>query len=477
MSDAAEKRPASRLWQALFSPIDNASLVAFRIGFGLLMVAECFHYLEAGAVKELYVDPAFHFTWLLFSWVKPWPGFGMVLHFYALIALASCIAAGLFYRLSAALFCLAFSYVFLLDQAKYLNHFYLICWLSFLLILAPAHRALSIDARLRPGLGSEQTPAWALWVLRAQMGIVYFFGGIAKLNADWLQGQPMRLWLPGSIRLPGLEPVLAHPASALWFSWGGLVFDLAVVPALLWRRTRPYAFAAALGFHLINSQMFDIGVFPWLAIWCTVAFFDPDWPRRVFNWPRRSSLPTATPLHWDARTRAIAAFVTAFIAIQVLVPLRHFLYPGDVSWTEEGHRFSWHMKLRHKTGLVRFRLTDPETGRTWDVEPSAELTDRQTRKMAGDPFMILQYAHHLAELASPPDRPRVEVRALALAALNDHPGEPLVDPKVDLAGVPRRLFGPTDWILPQNNELGRQLRANLPKPITSVQSHGDLSVE
>ena len=106
------------------------------------------------------------------------------------------------------------------------------------------------------------------------MGVVYFFGGIAKLNADWLQGQPMRLWLPGSIRLPGLEPLLAHPASALLISWGGLLLDLLVVPALLWRRTRPYAFAAAIVFHLINSEMFDIGVFPWLAIWCTALFFD-----------------------------------------------------------------------------------------------------------------------------------------------------------------------------------------------------------
>ena len=175
--------------------------------------------------------------------------------------------------------------------------------------VVPAHRALSVDAWLRPGLRSEQAPAWALWLLRAQVGVVYFFGGIAKLNSDWLQGQPMRLWLPGSIRLPGLEPLLAAPASALLISWGGLLLDLFVVPALLWRRTRPYAFAAATLFHLINSEMFDIGAFPWLAIRCTALFFDAGWPRRVFNWPRATSLSPVPPVRWDAGARATAAFV------------------------------------------------------------------------------------------------------------------------------------------------------------------------
>jgi hypothetical protein len=471
------ERPGVRLWRALFSPVDIASLAVFRIGFGLLMAWECLRYLEEGAVKALYVDPTFHFTWLLFDWVEPWPGFGMYLHFYAMTALALCIAAGLLYRVSAALFCLAFSYVFLLDQAKYLNHFYLICLLGFLMALVPAHRALSVDARLRPGLASEQVPAWALWLPRAQMGVVYFFGGIAKLNADWLQGRPMNLWLPGSIRLPGLEPLLAHPASALLVSWGGLLLDLLVVPALLWRRTRPYAFAAAVLFHLSNSEMFEIGVFPWLAIWCTALFFEADWPRRVFNWPRASPPPPVPSVHWDAGTRATAAFVAAYLAIQLLVPLRHFLYAGNVDWTEEGHRFSWQMKLSSKRGLVRFRLTDPETGRSWEVEPSTQLTERQTRKMAGDPFMMLQYAHHLAALASRPGGPRVEVRAIAVVSLNGHPPEPFIDPDVDLAAVPRTLFGRTDWILPQNNELGRRLRASLPEPAAGGDSRSHLWVE
>jgi hypothetical protein len=473
MGSPRRDQAGARFWKALFTPVDIAWLAVFRIGFGLLMAGDLLHYLENGSVKELYIDPRFHFTWLLFEWVKPWPGIGMYLHFYALVALALCIAAGLFHRAAAALFCAGFSYLFLLEKASYLNHWYLICLLSFLLIFVPAGRALSLDAWLRPGLRSEQAPAWTLWLLRAQMGVVYFFGGIAKLNADWLQGQPMRMWLPGSIRLPGLEPVLAHPAAALFTSWAGLAIDLFMVPGLLWRRTRPFAFAIAVAFHLLNSQMFEISVFPWLAIWCTVTFFDADWPRRVFNWPRRAALPSAPPVGWDARSRATAALFAAWLAIQLLVPLRPFFYSGNPSWTEEADRFSWRMKLNSKTGLTRFHLTDPASGRSWEVEPSSELTTLQVKRLGGDPFMQLAYAHHLADLATGPGRPRVEVRAISVATLNGHPAEPLIDPGVDLAAVPDRLFGPTHWILPQNNELGRRLRATLPETPGDVSGHAD----
>jgi hypothetical protein len=467
----------ARLWRLLFTPVDIASLAVFRIGFGLLMARELYVYLEQGKVEASWVRPAFHFTWLLFDWVKPWPGIGMFLHFYALLALALFVAAGLFYRVSISLFCVGFTYLFLIDQAKYQNHWYLICLLAAAMAVIPAHRALSLDAKLEPGLGSEQAPAWALWLLRGQIGLVYLFGGIAKLNPDWLHGQPMKLWLPGSIGLPLLEPVLEHPAAALLASWSGLLIDLFMFPGLIFRRTRPYAFAVATVFHLLNSQMFQIGVFPWLAIWCTMLFFDPDWPRRVFAWPRREPLAPAGPPRWEVRARATAGLLAAYFAVQILVPLRHFVYPGNVSWTGEGHRFAWHMRLASKTGLTRFRLTDPETGRSWDVDPRDELSEEQAQRMAGDPAMILQYAHHLAGLASRDDGPRVEVRAIAVATLNGHPAEPLIDPETDLAAVPRELFGATPWILPQNNELGRRVRETMTWTGGGVSSRLDPSVD
>jgi len=179
--------------RTLFRQVDIASLVFFRIAFGTVMLWEVFRYLRGDRIYRYWIDPSFHFTYPFFGWVHPWPGEGMILHFYLLGVLSVLIIVGLFYRLSMALFFVGFTYVFLLEQAQYLNHFYFVSLVSFLMIFVPAHRAASIDALIRPKLRSATTPVWALSLLAGQMGIVYFFGGIAKINRDWLRGEPMRL--------------------------------------------------------------------------------------------------------------------------------------------------------------------------------------------------------------------------------------------------------------------------------------------
>ena len=232
--------------ERLFEPLDNASLVAFRVAFGLLLFWETLRYISYGWISEYWIEPTFFFTFQGFDWVTPWPGAGMYLHFMALGSLALCVASGFLYRLTTALFTIGFAYVLLLDKANYLNHFYLIVILSLLLVVVPAHRRFSLDVFLNPERRSTTAPAWALGLLRAQIGIVYVFGGIAKLNGDWLAGRPMDEWLAEKAGAPIVGPLLDQPWSGLAFSYGGLLLDLLVVPALLWRRTRPYAFAAAV---------------------------------------------------------------------------------------------------------------------------------------------------------------------------------------------------------------------------------------
>lgn len=138
---------------------------------------------------------------------------------------------GFWYRLSATLFFLGFTYVFLLEQARYLNHFYLISLISFLMIFVPAHRAFSIDAL--SGARSATAPAWALWLLRAQIGIPYFYGGLAKLNGDWLRGEPMRVWMASGTDFPLIGPWFTDERVVFLFAYGGLLIDLLVVPLLL----------------------------------------------------------------------------------------------------------------------------------------------------------------------------------------------------------------------------------------------------
>lgn len=439
---------AKRGWRhCLLAPVDIASLVVFRILFGAIMLVEVGRYFGMGWIYSYYIAPKFHFTYYGFDWVKPWPGVGMYIHFAVMGLAALGVMLGCWYRVSAALLFATFTYVFLLDQAYYLNHFYMISLVSFLMIFIPAYRALSIDVLRKPWIRSDFAPAWALGLLLAQLSIVYFYAGIAKLNADWLNGEPFRSWLAERTSVPVIGKYFTEEWLVMLFNYGGLAFDLFIVPLLLWRRTRVFAFLWAASFHLLNAAIFSIGIFPWLMLAATTLYFRPDWPRRIFERWRRSE--TSGVFEFGSHPRLTVSLIAVYLAIQLLVPLRHFLYPGSVHWTEEGHRFSWHMKLRDKESTVRFVVTDPVRGNSWHVSPRLYLTPRQLNKMSNRPDMILQMAHHIAK-----DQAMrrnidysLEVRATAMTSLNRRPPQLLVDPAINLAAAERSLR-PAMWILP-----------------------------
>jgi vitamin K-dependent gamma-carboxylase-like protein len=272
-----------RISISLSRPVDIAGLVYFRIAFYSLMCWEAWRFLAGNWVGLNFVGKEFYFTYWPLTFVQPWPGNGMYIHLYVMAAVAFGLVLGLFYRVLATLFFLLFTYLFLLEKALYLNHFYLGCLLSFLMIFVPAHRAYALDAWRNPSWRTRTIPAWPIWLLRFQVGVPYFFGGIAKLNLDWLRGEPLRLWLSTERDFPLLGPLFAHEGVVWLMVYGSLVFDLSVVFFLLNRRTRVFAYIAALLFHFLNSRLFVIGVFPWMMIAATALFFEPDWPRRVLN--------------------------------------------------------------------------------------------------------------------------------------------------------------------------------------------------
>jgi len=445
-SALAERTRTSR-W---FEPVDAASLVAFRIAFGLLMFVEVIRYFYHGWIGRNFIVPTFHFTYFGFDWVRPWAGPGMHVHFAALGILALFVAAGIWYRASAALFFVGFTHVFLLDQARYLNHFYLICLLSFLLVFVPAHRSFSVDAWRRSEIRSDVVPAWTVNLLRAQIGIPYFYAGVAKLNVDWLAGNPLRGWLAAASDFPVLGSLLVYEPIVTVFAFGAVLFDLFIVPLLLSHRTRPVGFSLAVIFHAINWHLFEIGIFPPLMIAATCLFFHPEWPRRLWRRVRRSTAPaTEQPsarVQWWSPSRLTTALVAVYLIVQITVPLRHFLYPGDVNWTEEGHRFSWRMMLREKTGEVEFIARQPATGVSFPVDPRAYLTRSQIDVMKSRPDMILQFCHWAAEDLTRKMGP-VEIRVRAWLSLNGRPEQWLIDPDVNLAEQPRSLW-PAPWIVP-----------------------------
>ncbi len=463
--------------QRLFTPLDASSVSVFRIGFGIILLWDVWRYYSNGWVERYYIQPDFYFKYYGFEWVQPWSGDGMYIHFAIMGICAFFILVGAFYRIAIVVFTLAFTYVFLLDQTRYLNHFYLVILFSILLCVIPAHRQLSVDAWLRPKLRSSTIPSWSLWLLRAQMEIVLIFAGIVKINADWLQLQPLKMWLAERSDFPyGLGYLFAQDWAVATAAYGVIVLHIIGAPLLLWKRTRLAVFCIYAAFHTLNHFVFSIGIFPWFTLFASLLFFNPAWPKHLLT-RLRSYLQQRLPALFSSsssvsfsdsstpnpgtlsafhiyRTSAVQqnltlAFVIFWTVLQILIPLRHVLYPGNVSWTEEGHRFAWQMKLRDKAGWVDFYVIDAnDRGNITHVEPEWFLTAKQVRKMAGRPDMILQFAHFLAAhwrehygINDP------MVHASAFVSLNGRPPTLLVDPARDLTKIERDLW-PADWIIP-----------------------------
>jgi vitamin K-dependent gamma-carboxylase len=454
----------AKVQKSAFGRVDIAALVFFRITFGLLMVWEVWRYYSNDWIAAFWIQPRFLFKYSGFSWVHPWPGNGLYIHWAVLGLLAFFVAVGFLYRVSALLFFLSYAYFFLLDEGRYVNHTYLICLFSLLLIFLPANRALSIDAWLNPKLRSETTPAWTIWLLRVQMGVTYFFAGVAKLSPDWLRGEPMRTWLVRGTNFPILGPFFREEWAVYAASYGGLLLDLLIVPFLLWRRTRVAAFCVAVAFHLLNARLFSIGVFPWLAIAATALFFPPNWPRRIVSIFRRTIASSVEnqgdELPPPLKRRLVITLVTLYVAIQIFVPLRHFLYPGGIEWMYLEHHFSWQMMLRLLSMRDYFYVTDPNIGRTLQVSPREYLSKRQTLRMAWRPDMILQFARYLATVLPRAGPKPLKVEARVLVSVNGRKAQLFLDPNVDLAAEPWS-WGRPRWLLQVHEPLPPHRRKEL----------------
>lgn len=449
-----------RLRERANEPRDIASAAVFRVLFGLLMFAGVWRYFAHGWLDAFYVQPTFTFHYWGFAWVRPLPEPLMTGLFVVIGISALLIAVGLFYRVATVVFFLGFSYLALIDVTRYLNHYYLVILLAAILCVLPLHRAWSLDAWRDPSIRAERLPAWMIWLLRFQVGLVYVFAGIAKLGPDWLlHAQPLGIWLHARTDTPVIGPLLEEPWVAYAMSWAGCLYDLTIVGWLSWRRTRPYAFAVLCGFHFLTNVFFFIGIFPAIMTVVATIFFDPDWPRRLWAKVRRRAprvAEGAAPPRWRL-PRWGAALLGVWVLLQIAVPLRVYLYGGDHLWHEQGMRWGWRVMLHEKNGSVVYRLRFAD-GRERRVSPSEYLTYAQEREFAAQPDLILQLAHRIRDDWAARGE-RVEVRADAWASLNGRPSARLIDPEVDLARVSDGL-APADWILPAPDAEPLELRGS-----------------
>jgi hypothetical protein len=437
-----DARPAPRLVDRvlarLTAPVDHASVLAFRIVFGALMTIAVIRFFAHGWIREYYLTPKVFFPYWGLEMIRPWPGIGMYVHFAVMGLAAVALTVGLRPRIAAAVFFLTFTWAHLIDRTNYLNHYYEISIVSLLLVFMPLPRL---------GSPSRTVPTWVVWALRFQFGLVYFFGGVAKLKPDWLlDAAPLRFWLSTNVDFPLLGRFFDEPWVPYAFSFAGAAYDLTVPFFLLWRRSRPFAYAAVIAFHLITARLFQIGMFPWVMIGATLIFFPPDWPRRLF---RRAApaIDTAAPAPAPSTWAKVGfALLGVHCLVQVALPFRHHLYGGNVYWHEQGYRFAWNVMLMEKTGVADFWVLDKKTGRRAMVDLHEHLTPYQIKMMSSQPDMIVYFARWLREREERAGRD-VAVYVDAFASLNGRKPERLIDPTVDLSREHDGL-APKRWVLP-----------------------------
>ncbi|MDQ3048529.1 MAG: HTTM domain-containing protein [Bacteroidota bacterium] len=447
----------SKTRSRLAEHVHIAPLSLFRVLFGAMMFASVLRFAMKGWIHELYIKPQFFFKYYGFEWVTVPSETGLYVLFGTVALSSLFLMIGLFYRFSSLIFFLSFTYVELMDKTNYLNHYYFISIVAFLMIFLPAGKYFSLDVYFRPSLRMTHIPKWWTAILQLQLGMVYFFAGLAKLNPDWLfHAQPLRIWLQPHTDMPLIGFLMDKVWIAYFFSWFGAFYDLSIPFFLLNQRTRTIAYFFVIVFHVLTAILFPIGMFPYIMIICTLIFFPPTFHISVINKIRslffflrlkeKQSMAPAYTIRPFVKNALVALFITHFF-IQLIIPFRFLFYPGKLFWTEQGYRFSWRVMLMEKAGTAFFYVTDLDTHQTGEVMMNNYLTPNQEKMMATQPDMILQYANFLKQKfrESGMENPKITVESYV--TLNGKGSRMFLDPSIDLLTL-NDGFGNKDWILP-----------------------------
>ncbi len=429
----------------LFKHIDNSGLIVFRIVFGLLCALESFGAIITGWVKRTLIEPEFTFSFIGFEWLQPLPDNWMYVYYVVMGVFGLLIMVGYKYRFSMLMFATLWTATYLMQKSSYNNHYYLLFILSYLMVFLPANKYASLDVKFNSSLKRISMPIWCKWVFVIQLFILYTYASVAKLYPDWLDTTTVALLMKGKANYPIIGELLQQNLLHYFVAYGGILFDGLIIPLLLFKSTRKYAFFASIFFHLFNSIVFQIGIFPYLALAFSLFFFEPKIIRDLFLKKKEyySSAEVFVPKY---KTVLISLFSIYFL-VHMALPLRHHFFEDDVLWTEEGHRLSWRMMLRAKSGTVSYRVIDEATNEQIPIKLSNYLTKKQQRGASTKPDIIWQFVQHLKKDFAKKGK-SVQVFVRAYVSVNGKRSKQLIDPKVDLANEEWHHFKHHDWILP-----------------------------
>ncbi len=402
----------------------------FRLLFGVLMLPQIYNLIPH--VKELGNSCiVFHYPGLEF--IEAY-SYGLI-NFLAIIGAIGAIllALGVIPRIGALIFLICFGYLFLIDVSFYNNHYYLWCLISFLFLFVDHNNCFKAWELIKKGNLDRKINIQSYLPFAILITIVYFYGGVAKINEDWLQGYPMRL-------MTQAKGVPFPDITGYFLSYSGLIFDL-LIGFVLWKYPKKiYVIIPYFGFHLSNYFIFNIGEFPlvMMAAWLLFANLCQVQWKDIIEGCKTIFLPK----------NAISMVLALFLIIQFIYPIRPLVFGEKVAWDRQGYDFTWRMMLNnYEPNYFQFLVEFPNEEQNYHVDFSKLLTYRQFYHAYHDPYMIWTLAQKLkTDAVKKYEEPNVKIHCKSLVQLNQHSAKQLINQDVDLASVDFNHFRKNQFI-------------------------------
>lgn len=426
----------------LYKKVDNSSLIVFRIVFGLVLTLEAWGSIFTGWIERTYIEPSIHFSLIGFEWLHPLDGLGMYYLYGFMGLLGLGVTLGYYYRISIIGYTILWSYCYVIHKISYNNHYYLMILLCFIMCFLPAHKYASLDVKYRK-IAKETGMYYACkFMLIFQITCVYIYGAIAKMYPDWLDGTYTSITLASKASFPVIGSFFTEKWFYMGIAYGGILFDLLIIPLLAYRKTRLFGFILSIAFHSFNSIVFQVGVFPYLSLSFALFFFPSEKIHQLFLAKKPFFNTESSSYNSQLTTMGIGMY----ILIQIALPIRQHFIEDTAFWTEEAHKMSWRMMLRSKHGSTYYKVKDLTTQKI-HYNYAKNLTPKQKGMLNTTPSVIWQYAQYIKHEAAKKGN-TVAVYAISKKSLNRRKFQQFVNPNIDLANTPWNFFNHQPWIVP-----------------------------
>lgn len=417
-------------------------LSIYRLILGCILIWEVIYFYRIDFIQNFIFGPSFLFNYDFLP-LKPLSRTTMEWLIHGMLLASILIAIGRFTKWALAFMGISMAYLLLLDKGIYNNHLYLISLICFLLCFTDSERALSLGRMNK----AASVPIWQYFLIQGQLAIVFVFGGIAKINPYWLNFHPVRELLEIRASESGLDFIRSMVVEYI-IMLGGIGFDI-LIPFLLWyRKTRTVAIILALFFNISNAWIFkDINIFPFFMISSLILFVNQE---NLYRLIYKSEFKLKVNKNQSKLTKYGLYLFSLYFLVQMILPIRHFTFPGYVDWTGEGQYFAWRMKIQNrKIHEMKFALFDIDKREVHEINPVNFLNLSQYQQMSLHPKMMVQFAEFLKKEAMEKMQIRnCMVKSKVNVTFNGSDPVYVFNPNLDLLEEYKKNESFNDWINP-----------------------------